>query len=115
MGDIILTCCGQAVPVPPCELDCPACGSHFAEVEVEGLQMQEIDSVPAVDVLRAARMLDQSPDWIAQRRQMLDAIPGGLELPFVFPLTAVRRFATEQSLSITPLPVGGALWIKRPS
>lgn len=113
MNDIILQCCGQAVPAPPCEIDCPACGTHFTELQVDGVQIQEITHVPVVDVLRAARILNQPAAWISQREEMLDPIYGGLGLRVVFPLTAIRRFATARSLTITPLPTDGVLWMRR--
>ena len=117
MNDIILPCCGGAVSAPPRELDCPACGTHFSEQQVDGVQIQEITSVPVVDVLRAAKMLNQPEEWIVHNRQLLDPMPGAaLGLSFVFPLTAISRFATERNLSITPLsPTNGALWLQQES
>jgi hypothetical protein len=65
--------------------------------------------------LRAANMLNQRPEWVAEQRQMLEPIYGGLSSDFVFPITAIRRFAREQNLSVTPRPIeNGVLWFNRP-
>jgi hypothetical protein len=113
MNDIILPCCGSAVPPPPREISCTGCGSYFTEVQVDGVQMKEINLVPGIDDLGAARMLNQTKDWIVQHEHLLDPIRGALGLRCVFPLTAIRSFATVRSLTITPLPTDGALWISR--
>ena len=113
MKDIILPCCGELVPAPPREINCPKCGTHFTEVQVDSAQLEELSSVPVVDVVRAARMLNRPQEWIVQQKQLLDPIPAAaLGLDFVFPLTAIRRFATELGLPIKPLAAGVALWIR---
>jgi hypothetical protein len=112
MNDIVLVCCGEAVPPPPGDIDCPACGTHFTAGQTEQLQMREIQDIPMVDVRCAARMFNQTQQWIFERRQVLKPIHGYRGLDFVFPLAAIRRFATEQKLTLTPRPiVNGVLWV----
>lgn len=68
-------------------------------------------------------MLSQPPATLFDQRQSLKAIyPWSdpdlalLGIDFVFPITAIRRFATERNLRITPLPAsGGVLWITAPA
>jgi hypothetical protein len=78
--------------------------------------MQEMERIPVVDVLRAARMLRQDRNWVQARRAELGPIYyAATDLPdMVFPLAEIRRFARENSLDVTPLPIeSGALWAKR--
>jgi hypothetical protein len=115
MNEIILPCCGESIPGPPGEVACPSCGTPFTGEQVEGFQLKELTSIPVVDVLHAARMLGRPPDWVGAQRQLFEPIYGALSLDFVFPLTAIRRFAREQGLALTPLPIeNGLLWVNRP-
>jgi len=117
MNEIILPCCGESMPGPPREVVCPVCRTPFTAAQVEEFQMKELTSIPVVDVLRAARMLSRPPDWIGAQRQLLEPIYGvpSLSLDLVFPLTAIRRFAREQGLALTPVPIeNGPLWVNRP-
>jgi hypothetical protein len=122
MNEIILTCCGQAIPAPPAAITCPGCGTVFAEDQVEQIRMQELEEIPVVDFLRLKQMLSQTEDYILDHRAALEAQPGSdarqpnLVFEMIFPISAVRRFATERNLLLTPRPVkNGLLWIKRPT
>jgi hypothetical protein len=88
---------------------------RFTERQVEQLQMQQLEQIPVVDILRAANMLNQSVGWILERRASLEPIHHVLGLDIVFPITAVGRFAVESNLPLTPRPIeSGVLWVDRP-
>ena len=116
MNEIILTCCGETVPSAGEEITCPACGTLLNEDRLEELVLQEFSQIPAVDTLRARNMLGLSDAEILRQRQLLEPIYGVLQLDVVFPITAIRRFATEHNMTIKPRPVeNGVLWINKPA
>ncbi len=116
MKDIILTCCGAPVAPPPEEMDCPECGTHWTELQVEEVQMRELEAVPVVDSLRAARMLKQDKDWVVAHWEELGPMYCvAPDLPeIVFPVTDIRLFARDHNLRLTPLSIeNDALWAQK--
>ncbi|MDR3719762.1 MAG: hypothetical protein P4K98_13265 [Bryobacteraceae bacterium] len=115
MNEVILTCCGHIVTAPPADVTCLGCGTRFTERQVEQLQIQQLEQIPVVDILRAANMLNQTEGWIFERRASLEPMHHVRGLDVVFPITAVRRFAIESNLPLTPRPIeNGVLWVNRP-
>ena len=116
MNEIILTCCGETARPAGEAISCPRCDTQFTEVQLEQLMLQELTQIPVVDPLRAGNMLSEPTAKIFEQRHMLEPIYGVLQLDVVFPITAIRRFATERNLTITPRPVeNGVLWINTPA
>jgi hypothetical protein len=114
LNEIILTCCGETTPRAAGPISCPACGTQFTEIQVDQILLRELTYIPVVDAVRAGEMLSQPTAAISQHRQMLEPIFGVLSLDAVFPITAIRRFATECNLTIAPRPVeNGVLWTER--
>lgn len=120
-NQIILTCCGETVETVGAEpVECPACSTHFPEVDVERLQREQITKIPVVDLHRAQDMLGRPAEWINERRLSRELEPvyyGKLRLDFVIPITAIRRLANKYNLPVKPRPIsaGSLLWIDRPT
>jgi hypothetical protein len=119
MNKVILTCCGAFVSVGAEQIGCPACGARWSAAQIEALQVEELAKIPVVDPLRAGRMLARTVNWILQQRSALEAmhsvtLSGTTQAVEVgFPLTALRRFATERNLAVRPLAANSVLWVDR--
>lgn len=95
-------------------MTCPACRAQFTEDDLDRLQVQEIALLPNVEPCHAARMLGMPAAALHEQRHLLEAKPNPLPgIDYVFPLTAIRRFAAERRLAITPGPV--VLWLDKPA
>jgi len=55
-------------------------------------------------------MLGQSAAWIGTQRASLEPLYNKLGLGFVFPITAIRRFAQKQGIKLTPRSVGNGVF-----
>lgn len=113
MRPIILTCCGETTPSAHEAATCPSCGASFTEMQLEQLQGEQVSRLPVVDLRAASAMLGRPPESIRAEWDLLEPIYGVLGLDFVFPITAIRRYASERNLAPSRAP--RVLLIDRPA
>jgi hypothetical protein len=93
---------------------CASCGKVYLEMDLETMDLDiRLGKVPAVDALKAARMLRRPGEasWAAQELRA-EAVPNGRG-GFDYPLTSVRAYADAERNRIDLVPLDAAAsWVR---